>query len=295
MSHNRKFKQDVNRPKIETLEYSFISRDNCEILAKFKSFEEVKLKLQSILLLKQTDTNILESIQLDLYTEIVIWAKREQTIEKTPGTIGTVLYTVKKFIEYIKDKNNRLCGFIAMYKDLFSGVSPTTPAKFFPDIDEAFALKLILYTNKTFFNHYNLMKSCFSESALIQIVGRDLEIEIPPFEGCLSHVPLEEGILEKYLVDLDSLTVESTIVEEDVNSELSEIKSLKPNRKLSSVSNKSMKSTKSKTGNVDSISINQDLSQLIHNKLNVISQKIEVAFYITRFHKSAYINFCSFS
>ncbi|XP_064630369.1 ciliary-associated calcium-binding coiled-coil protein 1-like isoform X2 [Lineus longissimus] len=158
--------------------------------------EEVEGKLGGILNITDQGTDLKNAATLDFFTGGFWWAKEQgYNIQQASGFF-TLIHTL---LENVKDKQMTMVDNLKQFKKSLAGIGQDAPEVYggmeFFDINQAKAVSDFVYMS--FFQHYHLYEFVYGHSQAEEIIGTDLEIEVPKAADMPWPPPLDEGVSEE--------------------------------------------------------------------------------------------------
>ncbi|CAD5118917.1 DgyrCDS7592 [Dimorphilus gyrociliatus] len=204
----------------ESLAFKVLSEEITKECLECSDVLKIEEKLLDFLKLQQTHIDLKEGSALDYYVGLVWFAKQQKyNAEQT-----SALYTVgHNLFDNIQEKHISLVENLKELKKYFAGIAMNDTVELSGGL-ECFDLNqakdILTFLNITIFQHYRLYEYMFCCTQAEEIIGLDLEVEVPkpatlPWPAPLDEA-VDESLFKQYIAPPPEPTPEPELSEEEL-------------------------------------------------------------------------------
>lgn len=189
----RRSKEHVFDDEKESLAFKVLSADQTKELEDIGNVELLQDKIMEIVQVTDHLTDLKAGAMLDYYVAGVWWAKEQQFTSEQISAFYSVIHTL---LLNLQEKNMTLLENLKEFKKMLVGIGQENCET--SGGLECFNIKqakdISDYVHASFFQHHKLFEFITSHTQAEEIIGTDLEIEVPLAADTPWPPPLVEGV-----------------------------------------------------------------------------------------------------
>ncbi|KAI0207285.1 Ciliary-associated calcium-binding coiled-coil protein 1 [Lamellibrachia satsuma] len=216
------FAADSEEEEKPTLAFKVLNAEQTKELSEIDDVDQLEAKLAEAMSITGHLTDLKAATVLDYYVAAFWWGKEQNFNVEQLSSFFTVVHTL---LENIKEKTLTLLDNLKEFKRMLAGVGllplppqpeqesmhtvaetqsltemtgpPPVPTTVLDCFNIVQAKAMSDYLHSSIFKHYKLYEYMFSHTQAEELIGTDLEVEVPKLAEMPWPPPLEEGLSDE--------------------------------------------------------------------------------------------------